>query len=243
MSKVRPEPGSYDLDDRAALGVLEHVGDRRLLDVEDLAADRQQRLELGVAGELGGAERRVALDDEQLAAVDVVAAAVGELGGQRGASPARSSGAAPPCAAGPRSGSGPRATIFSRTARACALASRWVEVRKSFSSLATTSATIRLAAEVPSTSLVWPSNCGSASRTVTTAVRPSMASSLTTSSSATRSSLAARSTSLTVLATDRSKPVMWVPPLGVAMMLTKRLQPWCRSRCPSAARCPRRVRG
>ncbi len=69
--------------------------------------------------------------------------------------------------------------------------------------------------------MVCPSNCGSARRTVTTAVRPSMASSLTTSSSATRSSLAARSASLTVLVTARSKPVTWVPPLGVAMMLTK----------------------
>ena len=37
---------------------------------------------------------------------------------------------------------------------------------------------------MPSTSLVWPSNCGSASRTVTTAVRPSSTSSLTTSSPA-----------------------------------------------------------
>ena len=76
--------GADDLDDRGALGVLEHVGDGRLLHVEDLAADRQQRLELGVAGQLGGAERGVALDDEQLAAVDVVAAAVDQLGGKRG---------------------------------------------------------------------------------------------------------------------------------------------------------------
>lgn len=50
-----------------------------------------------------------------------------------------------------------------------------------------------------------------------------MASSLTTSSSATRSSLLDRSTSLTVLATDRSKPETWVPPLGVAMMFTNDL--------------------
>ena len=74
--------GADHLDDRGALGVLEHVGDRGLLDVEDLAADRQQRLELRVAGQLGGAERRVALDDEQLGAV-VAGAAVGQLGRQR----------------------------------------------------------------------------------------------------------------------------------------------------------------
>jgi hypothetical protein len=39
-----PRPGADDLDDRRALGVLQHVGDRGLLDVEDLASDRQQRL-------------------------------------------------------------------------------------------------------------------------------------------------------------------------------------------------------
>ena len=66
-----------------ALGVLQHLAGRLLLGVEDLAADRQQRLVLGVAGQLGGAERGVALDDEQLAAVDVVASAVGQLGRQR----------------------------------------------------------------------------------------------------------------------------------------------------------------
>lgn len=115
------------------------------------------------------------------------------------------------------------ATIFSITARACCLSSRLVEVRNALSSLATTAATMRVAAEVPRTSLVWPSNCGSARRTVTTAVMPSIASSLTTSSSATRISFAERSTSLTVLATERSKPETWVPPLGVAMMFTKDL--------------------
>ena len=74
--------GPDDLDDGRALGVLEHVGQRRLLHVEDLAADRQQRLELRVARQLGGAERGVALDDEQLAAV-VGAAAVDQLGRER----------------------------------------------------------------------------------------------------------------------------------------------------------------
>ncbi|CAO0829799.1 hypothetical protein SMICM17S_08270 [Streptomyces microflavus] len=115
------------------------------------------------------------------------------------------------------------ATAFSSTNRACALASRLVEVRNALSSLATTAATIRLAAEVPSTSLVCPSNCGSASRTVTTAVSPSRASSLTTSSSATRSIFAERSASFTVLVRERSNPLTWVPPLGVAMMLTNDL--------------------
>ena len=78
-----PAARAHDLDDRRALGVLEHVADGRLLDVEDLAADRQQRLVGGVAGQLGRAERGVALDDEQLGAVGVAVAAVGELGRQR----------------------------------------------------------------------------------------------------------------------------------------------------------------
>ncbi len=43
------------------------------------------------------------------------------------------------------------------------------------------------------------------------------------SSSATRSILAERSVSLTVLVSERSNPVTWVPPLGVAMMFTNDL--------------------
>ena len=69
--------------------------------------------------------------------------------------------------------------------------------------------------------MVWPSNCGSASRTVTTAVRPSSTSSLMTSVSAALSTLAARIASLKVLVSAASKPLTWVPPLGVAITLTK----------------------
>ena len=72
---------------------------------------------------------------------------------------------------------------------------------------------------MPSTSLVWPSNCGSASRTVTTAVMPSSTSSLTTSSPA-LSSRVLSSASPNALVSARSKPATWVPPFGVAMMLT-----------------------
>ena len=75
-------------------------------------------------------------------------------------------------------------------------------------------------AGVPRISLVWPSNCGSASRTVTTAVSPSRTSSLMTLSSLTLSTLAARITSLNVVVTADSKPLTWVPPLGVAITLT-----------------------
>jgi len=76
--------GSDHLDDGGALGVLQHVRGRGLLDVEDLAADGKERLELRVARVLGGAEGALALDDEQLGAFHVGAPAVGQLGGERG---------------------------------------------------------------------------------------------------------------------------------------------------------------
>ena len=72
------------LDDIRAFGVGEHVRGRGLLHVEDLASDREQRLVVGVAGGLGRAQGGVALDDEQLGLLDVLKAAVRELGGQRG---------------------------------------------------------------------------------------------------------------------------------------------------------------
>ena len=76
--------GTDHLDDGRALDVAQHVGLGGLLHVEDLAADRQERLELGVAGVLGGSQGGVSLDDEQLGGGDVVTAAVGELGRQGG---------------------------------------------------------------------------------------------------------------------------------------------------------------
>ena len=112
-------------------------------------------------------------------------------------------------------------TTFSITSRAWAFSARLVEVRNFFSSrrddLAHDGARTW---GVPRISLVWPSNCGSASRTVTTAVSPSRTSSLMTSSSLTLSTLAAFIASLKVREQARSKPLTWVPPLGVAMTLT-----------------------
>ncbi len=77
-------------------------------------------------------------------------------------------------------------------------------------------------AEVPSTSLVCPSNCGSASRTVRTAVMPASTSSFSSLSLPTFSRRALASATLRkLLSSDASKPATWVPPFGVAMMLTK----------------------
>ncbi len=111
--------------------------------------------------------------------------------------------------------------VFSSTALAAAFSPRGGDTSQDVSSLVTTLPTMRDAAGVPSTSLVCPSNCGSASRTATTAVRPSMTSSLAMLSSVARSTLAARSWSFRTFTMARSKPATWVPPLGVAMTLTK----------------------
>ena len=212
--------GADDLDDRGALGVLEHVADRGLLDVEDLAADGQQRLELGVAGQLGGAERGVALDDEQLGAV-VGGAAVGELGRQRRGLQGVLAALGLAVLAGGDPGLGGGRDLLhdqpglgllgplGRGEELLELGRRRPCVRR-----------LRTCG-VPRISLVWPSNCGSASRTVTTAVSPSRTSSLVTSSSLTLSTLAPFIASLKVRSSPCSKPLTWVPPLGVAMTLTK----------------------
>ena len=62
--------------------VVEHLVDAALLDVEDLAAQRQHRLGVAVAALLRRAAGRVALDDEQLRQRRVADRAVGELAGQ-----------------------------------------------------------------------------------------------------------------------------------------------------------------
>ena len=62
--------------------VVEDLVDPALLDVDDLAAQRQHRLGVAVAALLGRAAGRVALDDEQLGQGGVADGAVGELAGQ-----------------------------------------------------------------------------------------------------------------------------------------------------------------
>jgi hypothetical protein len=76
------DAGAERGDDRLDLGVGQHLVDARLLDVEDLAADRQDRLDPRVAALLGRATRGVALHDEDLALDRVGRLAVGQLAGQ-----------------------------------------------------------------------------------------------------------------------------------------------------------------
>ncbi len=115
------------------------------------------------------------------------------------------------------------ATTFSSSRAACCFSPRLVDVSRRVSSLSTTLATIPRTALVPSTSLVWPSNCGSARRTVTMAVSPARTSSFSSRSSLPLA-LSRRALSstcrLNVFSSAASKPATWVPPLGVAMMLT-----------------------
>ncbi len=79
------EAGADRADHGEDLVVGEHLVDARLLDVDDLAAQRQDRLEAAVARLLGRAAGRVALDEVDLAERRVFDGAVGELAGQRAA--------------------------------------------------------------------------------------------------------------------------------------------------------------
>ena len=83
MSNSSFDAGAERRDDAADLFVREDLVEPRLLDVEDLAADREDRLIAAVATLLGAAACRVALDDVDLAESRIVVRAIGELPGQR----------------------------------------------------------------------------------------------------------------------------------------------------------------
>ena len=81
--EVVADAGADRGDERLDLLVLQHPVEAGPLDVEDLPADRQDRLVLRVAGALGAAAGAVALDDEQLRLGRVLRRAVGELARHR----------------------------------------------------------------------------------------------------------------------------------------------------------------
>ena len=70
-------------DHRLDLGVREHLVDAVLLGVDDLPAQRQDRLRHPVARLFGGTAGGVALDDEELRGIRVLDRAVGELARKR----------------------------------------------------------------------------------------------------------------------------------------------------------------
>ena len=69
-------------DQRADFLVAQHLVVARLLDVENLSFERQNRLEAAVAPLLGGAAGGFTLHQEQLATFRVLLLAVGQLAGQ-----------------------------------------------------------------------------------------------------------------------------------------------------------------
>ena len=79
------DAGADRRDDRLDLEVREHLVDAVLLRVDDLAAEREDRLEVLVARVDGGAAGGVALDEVELAALGVGRLAVGELAGKAAA--------------------------------------------------------------------------------------------------------------------------------------------------------------
>src|SRR5712692_7797557 len=80
--EVLAEVGADGRDQVLDLIRVEHLIEACLLDVEDLAAQRQDGLEAPVAALLGRAAGRVTLHDEDLAQVGVALGAVGQLAGQ-----------------------------------------------------------------------------------------------------------------------------------------------------------------
>src|SRR5215218_1477045 len=78
------DPRANGRDQRLDLLVAQHLVDARALDVEDLAAQRQDRLRVAVAALLGRAAGGVALHDEDLAQRRVLDRAIGELARQAG---------------------------------------------------------------------------------------------------------------------------------------------------------------
>ena len=77
------DPGAEGDDQRPDVLARDDLVEPRLLDVEELAAQRQDRLEPPIAALLGRAAGRVALDDVELAPRGIALLAVGELAGQR----------------------------------------------------------------------------------------------------------------------------------------------------------------
>ena len=76
------DPGPEGDDQRPDVLARDDLVEARLLDVQQLAAQRQDGLESAIAALLGRSTRRVALDDVELAAGRIALLAVGELAGQ-----------------------------------------------------------------------------------------------------------------------------------------------------------------
>ncbi len=78
------DPRSQRHDQRLDFAVAQHLVESRLLDIEDLALQRKDRLVLPVASLLSRSTCRVALDDVDLGQGRIALLAVGELSGKHG---------------------------------------------------------------------------------------------------------------------------------------------------------------
>src|SRR5690606_1393000 len=81
VADARADGGDHRLD----LLVLERAVEAGLLDIDELAAQRQDRLGAAVAALLGGAAGGVTLDDVELGLRGIALGAVGQLAGQAAA--------------------------------------------------------------------------------------------------------------------------------------------------------------
>ena len=79
------DAGADGGDHRADFVVLKHLVEPRLLDVDELAANRQDRLELPVAALLGRAAGGVTLDDVELGVRRIAVGAIRQFAGQTAA--------------------------------------------------------------------------------------------------------------------------------------------------------------
>ena len=156
--EVLVDPGAQRGDQRLDLVVPQHLVDPGLLDIQDLAPYRQDRLVLRVPSLLGGATGRVTLDDEDLALLGVGRLAVGELPRQTATTEQTLAVA------------GQVAALRAAMRRAASIA--WDDQRPSagFSSnqAPSLSLTARWTSPSPRCCRAWswsPSNCGSASLT------------------------------------------------------------------------------
>src|SRR3546814_11379474 len=76
------EAGAERLDQRADFLGRDDPVETRAFDIQYLALQRQDRLDVAVAALLGRSARRIALDQEKLALAGVALLAIGELAGR-----------------------------------------------------------------------------------------------------------------------------------------------------------------
>jgi hypothetical protein len=169
--EVLADAGAERRDQRLDLGVGQDLVDAGLLDVEDLAADRQDRLGVRVAP-CTAEPPAESPSTMKTSTRRVLGLAVAQLAGQAaGLEQALAGGLAR------LAGGDPGAAAAWIALRTMSLPSAGGVSSQSPNSSVIARCTKPLTSELPSLVLVWPSNCGSPSLTEMTAVRPSRMSS------------------------------------------------------------------